>query len=93
VTENHDALIVLQSQYADLCRRIDELREDVQSGFARMDACNEKFDERLRTVEANDITHKEQLSTWRKWILGMTGLSAVVAGLVSFAKEIVGLLR
>lgn len=104
MSENHDTLISLCAQTAELCRRMDalqadmraeqaETREEMRRGFARLDARYNGAEDRLRIVEANDVTRKEQLSTWRLWAAGMTVLSGIVAGLISFGKEIVGLFR
>jgi len=94
---DHANLKVLKAQFAEVVRRVEEIRADVRAEQAEtrteMRAGFAGINKRLRTVETENATQKEQLSTWRLLALAGPVLSGLFAGIVSFARELIALFR
>lgn len=94
-------IAVLKAQFAELGRRVEEVRADVHAeqletreemkdGFARLDQRYNGLDGRVRTVEAHQGQLGEKLNTWR---IAIPVLSGLASGIGVWTKELLALLK
>lgn len=90
-------IAVLKTQFAEACRRMEEIRGDVRSeqaatrrmveeGFARLERRTDELESRLRTVEREQGKADERLATWRLIVPLLSGLAA---GLGAWTKQLI----